>query len=60
VSAADRADCGDAKRIRRARWLGMALIAVALARQPFVAAPWARGWVRIIDFACVRDASHSS
>ena len=49
-------DLGDwvetAKRDPRARWLGVALIAVALAVLPFVAgAVGGRGWGRIIDFA---------
>ena len=40
------------RRDPRARWLGVALIAVALAVLPFVAgAVGGRGWVRIIDFA---------
>ena len=40
------------KRDPRSKWIGIALIAVALAVLPFVAGTLGgRGWVRIIDFA---------
>ena len=40
------------KRDPRAKWVGVALIAIALAVLPFVVgAAGGRGWVRIIDFA---------
>ena len=42
------------KRDPRAKWVGVALIAIALAVLPFVVgAAGGRGWVRIIDFAPV-------
>ena len=42
----------DAKRNPRLKWIGIALVTVALALLPFVAgAVGGRGWVRIIDFA---------
>jgi len=42
----------DMKRDPRARWWGMALVALALAALPFVVgATGGQGWVRILDFA---------